>query len=90
MYRTYSEWAKLAWDPAEWWKLCWDPTEWMRMGSDCISSGIAVGQRFYGRKGEIEELERLKKRFEEEAAEIGKRIEELRGREAKGTAEKKD
>ena len=83
MYRSYSEWAKKAWDPAEWWRLCWDPTEWMRMGADCMSCGVSAGQRLYTRKGEIEELERLKKRFHEEISEIDKRIEELRSSEDK-------
>ena len=83
MYRSTSEWAKKAWDPAEWMRMCWDPTEWMRLGADCMSLGVRAGQRFYGKSGEIEELERLKKRFQDEIADIDKRIEELRGHEAR-------
>ena len=83
MYRTYSEWARKAWEPAEWLRLCWDPTEWMRLGADCMSTGVWAGQRFYGRKSEIEELERLKKRFQDEVAEIDKRLDELKSSEAK-------
>ena len=83
MYRSYSEWARLAWDPAEWFRLCWDPTEWMRMGSDFMSCGVSTGRRFYGRRAEMEELEKLKKRLQDEIADIDDRIEELKGREAK-------
>jgi hypothetical protein len=64
-------------------RMCWDPTEWMRLGADCMSMGVWAGQRFYGKSAEIEELERLKKRFQDEIAEIDKRITELRGGEAR-------
>lgn len=83
MYRTYSEWAKKAWDPAEWMRMCWDPTEWMRLGADCMSYGVWTGQRFYGRKAEAEELERLKTRLQEEISEIDKRLEELKAEDSK-------
>jgi hypothetical protein len=78
MYRSSSEWAKKAWEPAEWFRLCWDPMEWMRLGADCMSMGVWAGQRLYGQKAEAEELERLKKRFQDEIAEIDKRIAELK------------
>lgn len=83
MYRTYSEWARLAGDPAEWLRLGWDPTEWMRMGSDLMGYGVMTGRRFYGRRAEIEELERVKKRLQDEIADIDDRIEELKGPGAK-------
>jgi len=86
MYRTYSEWAGLAWSPAEWWRLSCDPTEWMRMGSDFMSCGMTSGRRFYGRRAEIEALEAVKKRLEDEIADIDDRIDELKG----AAAAKKD
>lgn len=79
MYRRTSEWANLAWDPAEWWRLSYDPIEWMRMGSDLMSFGVTTSCRFYGRRPEIEELETVKKRLQDEIADIDKRLEELKG-----------
>ena len=78
MYRTTSEWAKLAWDPSEWMRLGWDPFEWMKMGADLMSFGVTTGSRLYGRRAEIEELETFKKGLQDEIADVDKRLEVLK------------
>jgi hypothetical protein len=44
--------------------------------------GAWGGRRFYTRKEQIEELERLKKRLEQEVAGIQERIDDLKKRDA--------
>lgn len=65
-------------------RTCFDPfSECWEMFRSFVFCAPWCGRRFYTRKEKIEELERLKKRLQQEISGINELIEDLRKQEAK-------